>query len=231
MSGFDHIQKNIDEIRKEISSINSNVKLLGVTKTFSAEAVEAAVRAGLNEFGESKVQEAQSKIAYIRELHKAVSWHFIGHLQSNKAKKVVENFDVVESCDSAELIERIAKLSVEAGKTTQCLLEIKVSPEETKFGILPEEAPGVIDMVKSLSGVRICGLMTMAPFSDDPENARQYFKKARKLFDEIKSLNQGGNSSMETLSMGMSGDFKVAIEEGSTQVRIGTAIFGRRDYL
>ncbi len=231
MSGFDYIRKNIDEIRKEIDSINKNVKLLGVTKTFSVEAVEAAIECGLIEFGESKVQESESKVAAINNSHSGITWHFIGHLQGNKAGKVIENFSVIESCDSIELLERISRLSLGSGRVTRCLLEIKVSPEETKFGILPEEAPMVIDRVRRLGGIKIAGLMTMAPYSDNPENARPYFKKARTLFDSLKASSAGGNVSMDILSMGMSDDFKVAIDEGSTQVRIGTAIFGKRDYV
>jgi pyridoxal phosphate enzyme (YggS family) len=231
MNGFEHVRKNIEEIRGKIDAINTNVKLLGVTKTFSVEAVDAAIQAGIVEFGESKVQEAADKIDAINRLHKGIKWHFIGHLQSNKVRKVVEKFDVIESCDSAGLIEKISSVSLEAGRTTECLLEIKVSGEETKFGIAPEEALSVINRVKDLGGIRIKGIMTMAPYSDDQENARPYFRRAKELFDAIQSSNPGGNVSMEVLSMGMSDDFRVAIEEGSTQVRIGTAIFGRRDYL
>src|ERR1035437_2262044 len=231
MSGFDYIKKNIDEIRKEIYVINKNVKLLGVTKSFRKEAVEAAIQFGLNEFGESKIQEAETKIAGIKSSYSGILWHFIGHLQGNKVRKVVENFDVIESCDSAALMEKISAVSLEAGKIIQCLLEIKVSPEGTKSGILPEDAATVIDGVKYFKGIKVAGIMAMAPYSDNPENARPYFKRARKLFDDIKSSNPGGNVSMDILSMGMSGDYKAAMEEGSTQVRIGTAIFGRRNYI
>ena len=230
MNGFDYVNKNIEEIRGKIEAINKNVKLLGVTKTFSVEAVDSAVKAGLTEFGESKVQEAADKIDTINRMHKGIKWHFVGHLQSNKVRKVVEKFEVIESCDSAGLLEKISSVSLEAGRTTECLLEIKVSGEETKFGILPEDALSVIEKVKNLGGIRIKGIMTMAPYSDNPENARPYFKRAKELFDAIQSSNPGGNVTMEVLSMGMSDDFKPAIEEGSTQVRIGTAIFGRRDY-
>lgn len=231
MNEFDYIKLNIDRLRKEMDSINKNVKLLGVTKTVSRAAVEAAILCGLVEFGESKVQEAAEKIAEINALHEGLTWHFIGHLQSNKTKKVIENFGIIESCDSAELLGQISAQSINANRITQCLLEIKVSNEKTKFGILPEDAAAVIDRIKHLSGIKIAGFMAMAPYSDNPKDAGPYFKKARKLFDDVKLSNPGGNVSMEILSMGMSDDYKTAMEEGSTQIRIGTAIFGRRDYI
>ncbi|MEI7541668.1 MAG: YggS family pyridoxal phosphate-dependent enzyme [bacterium] len=229
MSDFDYIKNNIDKLRTEIDLINKNVKILAVTKTHSKQAVEAAINFGLNEFGESKLQEAQAKIIDISSSHSNILWHFIGHLQSNKTNKVIENFEVIESCDRIELIEQISLQSLSMGKVTTCLLEIKVSEEDTKFGIQPDNTFAIIEKVKHLGGIKINGLMTMAPYFDESEKARPYFKKVRKLFDTIKGQNPGGNVTMEILSMGMSDDYKIAIAEGSTQVRIGTAIFGKRD--
>jgi PLP dependent protein len=225
----DDIKRNIESVLSKIRAVNSSIKLLAVSKTFDKESVAAAVQAGLTEFGESKIQEAEEKIPAVNELFKNLKWHFIGHLQTNKVSKAITFFDCVQTIDSLRLAEKISQ-SAAGTKTVEALLEIKVSGEETKFGILPEEAGTVIDGIKKLQGISIKGLMTMAPYSDNPENARPYFKKAKALFDELKRTAAGGNVTMETLSMGMSGDYLVAIEEGSTMVRIGSAIFGKKNY-
>jgi pyridoxal phosphate enzyme (YggS family) len=225
----DDIKRNIEQVLSVIRGLNSRVKLLAVSKTFDRALVLAAIQAGLNEFGESKIQEAEEKIPAVNALHDNVKWHFIGHLQTNKTAKAVKLFDCIQSIDSLRLAEKVSAAAA-GGKPVEALLELKVSAEEAKFGILPDEARAVIEGIKKFPGIRIAGLMTMAPYSDDPESARLYFKKARALFDELKRNSQSGNVAMETLSMGMSGDYRVAIEEGSTMVRIGSGIFGKRSY-
>lgn len=224
----DDIKRNIQAILAGIKSVNNSVKLLAVSKTFDSAAVAAAIEAGLSEFGESKVQEAEIKIPAINALPGKIKWHLIGHLQTNKAPKAVKLFDCIQSIDSLRLAELVSSLA--AGKPVEALLEIKVSGEDSKYGILPGEAGAVLEGIKKLPGIKLKGLMAMAPYSDDPENARPYFRQAKALFDEMKRTTSGGNVSMETLSMGMSDDYIVAIEEGATMVRIGTAIFGRRNY-
>ena len=218
------MKKNVDEILKIINAMNSGVKLIGVTKTFPAGAVLAAYYAGLREFGESKFQEAAPKMAAVNEKVTGVKWHYIGHLQSNKAPKVAPVFDMVQSVDSIELAFKLNETAKKAGKRLDCLLELKVSGEDSKFGISPDRLAKVYEEAVGLEAVRIKGIMTMAPYSENAEEARPYFKKARQVFDSLKA----GNPDIEVLSMGMSGDYGVAIEEGSTMVRIGTAIFGRR---
>jgi pyridoxal phosphate enzyme (YggS family) len=225
----DDIKRNIEAISARIKAINSGVKLLAVSKTFDKDAVAAAIQAGLNEFGESKIQEAEEKIPAINALRGKIKWHFIGHLQTNKASKAVKLFSCIQSIDSLRLAEKVSSLAA-VGNPIEALLEIKVSDEDSKSGILPGEAGAVIEGIKKLPGIKVTGLMTMAPYSDNPENARPYFKKAKALFDGLKRTAAGGNVTMETLSMGMSGDYITAIEEGATMVRIGSAIFGERSY-
>jgi PLP dependent protein len=223
----DDIKRNIEAVLSEIRRLNSRVRLLAVSKTFGKELIMAAINAGLTEFGESKIQEAEEKIPAVNAMHgNAVKWHFIGHLQTNKAAKAVKLFDCIQSVDSMRLAEKIAGLGT-SERPIEALLELKVSGEDSKFGILPEEAGAVMQEMKKLPGIRIRGLMAMAPYSDNAEDARPYFKKARTVFDALKRAS-AGNVDMETLSMGMSDDYRVAIEEGSTMVRIGTAIFGNR---
>jgi PLP dependent protein len=225
----DDIKRNIEAISARIKAINSGVKLLAVSKTFDKAAVAAAIQAGLSEFGESKIQEAEEKIPAINALYGKIKWHFIGHLQTNKVSKAVKLFGCIQSIDSLRLAEKVSSLAA-AGEPIETLLEIKVSGEDSKSGILPGEACATVEGIKKLPGIKVTGLMAMAPYSDNPENARPYFKKAKALFDELKRTAAGGNVTMETLSMGMSGDYTVAIEEGATMVRIGTAIFGERSY-
>lgn len=225
----DDIKRNIEAITARIRAVNSGVKLLAVSKTFDKDAIFAAIESGLDEFGESKIQEAAGKIPAVNVLYKNIKWHFIGHLQTNKASKTVELFDCIQSLDSLRLAEKVSSLAL-AGNPVETLLEIKVSGEDSKFGILLEEADAVVRAVKKLPGIRVTGLMAMAPYSADPENARPYFRAAKALFDGLKRHSAGGNVTMDTLSMGMSDDYVVAIEEGATMVRIGTGIFGRRNY-
>jgi PLP dependent protein len=223
------VQQRIEAACARAGREPGSVTLVAVTKTQPPEVVCTAAALGLSLFGESKVQEAGEKIPAINALHGKIKWHFIGHLQTNKASKAVKLFSCIQSIDSLRLAEKVSSLAA-AGKPIEALLEIKVSDEDSKSGILPGEAGALIEGIKKLPGIKVTGLMTMAPYSDNPESARPYFKKAKSLFDELKRTAPGGNVTMETLSMGMSGDYIVAIEEGATMVRIGSAIFGERSY-
>jgi pyridoxal phosphate enzyme (YggS family) len=227
LDNFDHVKKNIEEVRKSINAVNSSVILLGVTKTFPAGAVLAAAAEGITQFGESKLQEAAEKIGVVSGEKQGLKWHFIGHLQTNKAGKVSRLFDCIQSLDSVKLAEKINEQLTADGKTIDVLLELKVSEEESKFGISPDAAAEALEMMKVFTNIHVRGLMTMAPYSDNPENARPYFKRARQVFDSLKKYAPGA-SAMEVLSMGMSDDYITAMEEGSTMVRIGTGIFGKR---
>ena len=201
----------------------SSVQLIAVSKTYEAEAIRAASECGLRVFGESKVQEAKAKIPLCPG---NLTWHMIGHLQRNKVGLAVELFDRIHSVDSQRLLEAVDHASSEAGKTMPVLLEVNVSGEASKFGLPPEDVPAVLTAANGLNHVTVVGLMTMPPFTDEPEKARAHFRKLRELRDQWRDELGFG---LEELSMGMSHDFEVAIEEGATWVRVGTAIFGERE--
>ncbi|MHB9156164.1 MAG: YggS family pyridoxal phosphate-dependent enzyme [Endomicrobiales bacterium] len=230
-----NIAKNIQIIKEKVwdvcvrvSRCNCDITTMAVTKTVPAELVKEALDAGITDIGESKIQEAQNKFLLLPEELAKVKKHLIGHLQTNKVKRAVELFDVIQSVDSQRLAQEIHQQAQKLGKVQECLLELKVSGEDSKFGFLPDELEASLKKMAALSHIRICGLMTMAPYAGDPEKARPYFKRAKKIFDDINA--GGGTPRMTVLSMGMSGDFEVAIEEGSTMLRLGSAIFGEREY-
>ena len=198
------------------------VRLVAVSKTMGPEQVREAAEQGLALFGENKVQEAAAKIP---ECPGRLSWHMIGHLQRNKAALAVELFDMIHSVDSLRLLEAVDRASDEAGKIMPVLIEVNVSGERSKFGAPPEVAPELLAAADRLHHVQILGLMTLAPFFEDGERARPFFRRLRELRDQWRA--ESGRP-LEELSMGMTGDFDVAIEEGATYVRVGTALFGSR---
>jgi PLP dependent protein len=199
----------------------SEIELLAVSKTQPVEAIQDAMRAGVTAFGENKVQEARGKI---ESLGRGV-WHLIGHLQSNKAKDAVRLFDSIDSVDRTELAEEINSRAETFGKTQNVLLQVNIAGESTKFGCAPESARALAEAINALPRLCLRGLMTVPPFSPEPEKSRAYFAGLRELRDQIET---DSGFKLPVLSMGMSGDFDVAIEEGSTCVRIGTALFGER---
>lgn len=200
-----------------------SITLVAVTKTIDAEIVSQALDLGVKDIGESRIQEAAAKFEALSGSLTGVRKHLIGHLQSNKAKKAVELFDLIQSVDTIELAKEINKFALQNGKVQDCLLEIKVSPEDSKFGFSPDNAAGFMADAEKLSNVRVCGIMAMAPYFEDVEKSRPFFKKAKETFEAIRSLNKYPFFSI--LSMGMSNDFVTAIEEGATMVRVGSAIF------
>jgi pyridoxal phosphate enzyme (YggS family) len=229
------IADNVAEIRERITRAATRVgrdpnsiTLMAVSKTVEPERIKEAYDAGLSVFGENRVQEFEGKSAALSEL-KDAGWHVIGHLQSNKAKKAAELFHAVDSVDSLRLAEKLNQAAAEAHKKLEVLIEIKVGQEESKAGI-PLDSPeleSILAAAPKLESLQIRGLMTVPPFTEDPEGARPYFRLLRDLRDKI-AARKLPNVEMDTLSMGMSHDFEVAIEEGSTCVRVGTAIFGAR---
>lgn len=200
------------------------IRLVAVSKTKPSTMIEEAAAAGQNIFGENYVQELATKAAEVRS---AVEWHFIGHLQSNKVKYIAGLASMIHSVDRFSLAEEIDRQWAKTGKVCDILIQVNISGEGTKSGTTSDEAVNLVRQVSNLKSLHICGLMTMPPFFDDPEGARPYFSGLRSLSEKIDSLNIP-NVSMKELSMGMSGDFEVAIEEGATLVRIGSAIFGGR---
>ena len=203
-----------------------DIKLIAVTKGVSPGRIMEAVNAGQRIFGESRVQEADKKISNLKSQisDTEIEWHMIGHLQRNKAKEAVRLFDLIHSIDSLRLMEALNKEAGRAGKAQRVLVEVKLSTEEAKHGIEKDELMALIKAGEGMENIKIDGLMTIPPYSDKPEDARPYYGELRELRD---SLDKDGYSLPE-LSMGMTADFEVAIEEGSTMVRIGTAIFEER---
>ena len=197
------------------------IELVAVSKTQTVAAIQEAMRAGVMCFGENKVQEARGKID---ELGRG-TWHLIGHLQSNKAKDAVRLFDSIDSVDRAELAQEINNRANALGKTQNVLLQVNVAGESTKFGCAPGIARALAEEINALPRLNLTGLMTIAPFSPEPEKSRPHFAALRKLRDQIEADT---GLQLPVLSMGMSGDFAIAIEEGATSVRIGTALFGER---
>jgi len=222
------ISENLSDIRGRISAAAARsdrgadeIKLVAVSKTHPAETLREAIAAGVSVFGENKVQEAEGKIAEIG--HAAVEWHLIGHLQSNKARKAVQLFDFIHSVDSVDLARRLERICGDEGRESiSVLVQVDLAREATKSGVPESELPELVELTRGCRHLKLEGLMVLPPFFDDPEVTRPFFRRLRELRDE---LIPGGH-----LSMGMSHDFEVAIEEGATIVRVGTAIFGERSY-
>lgn len=206
------------------------VKLVAVTKTIDIDRIIEAINAGLRVFGENRVQEAQKKISDLKSQipDSRIEWHLIGHLQKNKTKYAVQLFDLIHSVDSIGLADELDRQAKRLDKVQRILIQVKLSEEERKHGIPEEGLVSLIEKIKDLNNLRLEGLMTMPPYLDDPEMVRPYFSRLREIKDRINSL-QILPHPLKELSMGMSHDFEVAIEEGATMVRIGTAIFGERD--
>ncbi len=206
----------------------AEVRLVAVTKTVEAGDIREAVEAGLRIFGESRIQEAQRKIEELSALFpgSTLQWHLIGHLQKNKAKHAVPLFDLIHSIDSPELAREVSRQAEKNDKIQRILVQVKISEEETKHGVSEEGLMPLLREIDRLPGLRLEGLMTIPPFFDDPEEARPLFRRLR----EIRDGAEREGFPLPELSMGMSHDFEVAIEEGATLVRIGTALFGERRY-
>jgi PLP dependent protein len=240
--------ENLAEIRERIAAAAAHcgrradeITLVAVSKTFPAEAIQGAYDLGVRHFGENRVQEFESKE---RELAcSEASWHLIGHLQGNKARRAAQLFHRIDSVDSVALAQKLDRLMSEIpdaaaepaspapgnAKRLDVLIEVRLSDEATKSGVAEAELPAVVEALAGFSSLRLCGLMTIPPYFEDPENARPYFRRLRALRDDLwKGLQTGSAEPTGTLSMGMSHDFEVAIEEGATEIRIGTALFGKR---
>ncbi len=226
------ISDAIDTVRRRISGAceragrdPASVTVVAVTKTFPAEVVREAVRAGVMDIGENYVQELLGKR---EQLHDAqIRWHFIGHLQTNKVRQIAGWIRCIHAVDSHRLAAEINTQARKQGRIIDILIEVNTTGEASKFGVRPEETIALVRSLAGLENVRVAGLMTIGPFLPDPEGSRPMFQTLRQLRDEAAQLHQS-NAPMEHLSMGMTGDFEVAIEEGATMVRIGTALFGSR---
>jgi PLP dependent protein len=229
----DAIAANIAGIRERIGTAAlaagrqpADVTLLAVSKTFGADHVRAAYAAGQRDFGENKVQEGLQKIGETAELE--IRWHLIGHLQSNKAKKAAPAFAAIHAIESVDLLRRVDAAAADAGAAPDLFIQVDLAGESTKFGAPEADVPAIAHAAAQCRAARLRGLMLLPPWSDDPEQARPYFRRLRELRDRLVAdgIDRTG---LRDLSMGMSHDFEVAIQEGATLVRVGTAIFGKRN--
>jgi len=226
------IRQNIIDIKQEIAEIcdraNRNpddILLLGVTKTVEPQRINEAIAEGITDIGENRVQEILNKYESVDPVH----WHLIGHLQTNKVKYIVDKVKMIHSLDSIRLAEEINKRAKQHQVLMDVLVQINVAKEDTKFGLYVDELDDFIKKVQEFENINIKGLMTIAPFEENPEKVRPYFRTLKSIFERIKAKKLE-RVDMQYLSMGMSNDFKIAIEEGANIIRIGTAIFGKRNY-
>lgn len=217
------VKERIEEAAKRSGRESSSVKLLAATKSVPAPVLKEAISLGLDLFGENYIQEARKKI---EEIGRAVSWHFIGRLQTNKAKYAVRLFDLIHSLDNEDLALELNRRASAIPKIIPVLVEVNLSGETVKGGIAPSEIRSFLERIAGLSSISIRGFMTMPPYFDDPEKVRPYFRKLKKIRGEMQTAFP--DMSLSELSMGMTGDFEVAIEEGATMIRVGTALFGSR---
>lgn len=220
------VERRINEACLRSGRDINDVTLIAVSKTKPVSDISQVISAGIKDFGENKVQELTSKYEVLPE---DLRWHMIGHLQTNKVKYLIGKVVLIHSVDSLKLAEQIEKESAKAGLVSDILIEVNVAMEDTKFGITCEDTIALVKEISLLPHVRIKGLMTIAPYTDEPEENRIYFRKLKQLAVDISAKNID-NVDMVHLSMGMTGDYEVAVEEGATLVRVGTGIFGERDY-
>lgn len=223
---FRQVEENIRRACGRAGRDPGDVTLIAVSKTKPVELLREAYDLGTRVFGENKVQEIVEKY---EALPKDIHWHMIGHLQRNKVKYIIDKVDLIHSVDSVRLAETIEKEAAKHDLTANILLEVNVAEEESKFGLKVEEVDQVVDEIAKFSHIKVCGLMTIAPFVENPEENRPYFRRLRNLSVDIGGKNVD-NVTMSILSMGMTNDYEVAVEEGATMVRVGTGLFGARDY-
>jgi pyridoxal phosphate enzyme (YggS family) len=218
------VRARIDAAARSAGREPAAVRLVAVSKTFPLDAVRDAYAAGQRDFGENRVQEALQKMADSPDL--SIRWHLLGHLQTNKARKTA-GFAMIQSVDSVELLEKLERAATESGHAPELLIQVDLGEELTKFGASVEDVPRLFEVAAACTAVRVVGLMTLPPLPDNPEDARPWFRRLRELRDGWRASGVP-ESMLRELSMGMSGDFEVAVQEGATIVRVGTAIFGSR---
>lgn len=228
---FEYLDEQIRVVKKDIATVcekigkpKESITLLGVTKTYEADVINASIDYGIQNIAENKVQEIIRKFDDVKT---GVKWHLIGHLQTNKVKYIIDKVDLIHSVDSFKLAQEISNRAEKIGKVQDVLIQVNVADETQKFGISPDELAPLLKQIEQLTHVRVCGLMNIAPFVDDPELLRSDFKVMKKLYDGLEDYNYN-NVKPIYLSMGMSGDYEVALEEGSNMLRIGTKIYGKR---
>ncbi|HSS22346.1 MAG TPA: YggS family pyridoxal phosphate-dependent enzyme [Pyrinomonadaceae bacterium] len=223
---FEDVRRRIDQAAERAGRASTDVRLIAISKTHPTSVLREGLTAGVTDFGENRVQEASPKI---EELGRdAARWHLVGHLQTNKASRAVKLFDYIHSLDSVELAQKLERLcETQERNQLSVLIQIDFGKEETKTGLDPKKLPELLATIKECKHLQLAGLMTLPPYFENPDCARPFFKTLRQLRDELKAKGNFGDDRGE-LSMGMSHDFEIAIEEGATMVRVGTAIFGER---
>ena len=219
------VRSRITAAARSVGRDPASVRLIAVSKTFPLDLVRNAYAAGQRDFGENRVQEALDKIQDARDLD--IRWHLLGHLQTNKAKRAASAFAAIHSVDGLELLRKLDAAAASDGTTPRLLIQVDLAGEETKFGVRPADVPPLFEAAVSLRAARVVGLMTLPPIPENPEDARPWFVQLRRLRDDWAASGVPPDM-LQELSMGMSGDFEVAVQEGATMVRVGTAIFGRR---
>lgn len=224
---IDDITKKIENTCKKIGRNPKDITVIAVSKTVESERAKEAVKAGINNLGENRVQELIKKYDELSDLE--VKWHMIGHLQKNKVKYIIDKTVLIHSVESLSLAEEINKRAEKNNFVANVLIELNIGEEESKFGINEENVYDFITSMEQFENIRVLGLMTVAPFCENPEDVRWVFKKMKNIYDKISTMNLR-NTEMNYLSMGMTNDYEIAIEEGSNIIRIGTAIFGARKY-
>ena len=228
---YNYLKNQIDEVKKDIASTceqlnmeSDHVLLVAVTKTYEADVINASIAFGITDIAENRVQEILRKYD---DVTKGVRWHLIGHLQTNKVKYIIDKVDLIHSVDSLNLAEEISLRAGKSDKIQDVLIQINVADETQKFGIAPHQFDELLEGISKLPNIRVCGLMNIAPLVEDPSLLREDFKCMKDLFNKIKNCTYS-NVEAKYLSMGMSNDYKIAIEEGSNMIRIGTKIYGKR---
>lgn len=217
------IRRNLEQVR---STLKDDVILVAVTKTHSYNEINEAIECGVTDIGENKVQEILDKYEHV----KPVRWHMIGHLQTNKVRHIIDKVDLIHSVDSMKLAREIDRRAGEHGRIMDILVQVNPAEEESKFGVSCDEADRlVMDILSECDNIRVRGLMSVAPYAENPEDVRKYFAEVKKIYDRLGKVEHE-NLELSWLSMGMSNDYQVAMEEGSNMVRVGSAIFGRRTY-
>lgn len=225
-NNFEDVEEKIQAACSRAGRKREEVTLIAVSKTKPVSLLQEAYDLGTRIFGENKVQEILDKYDVLPE---DISWHMIGHLQRNKVKYIIDKVTLIHSVDSLRLAETIEKEAAKKGITIDILIEVNVAGEDTKFGVMPEDAEELVLQISKLPHIRVRGLMTIAPFVENPEENRRHFQRLRNLAVDI-GENKSDNVTMSVLSMGMTNDYEIAIEEGATMVRVGTGLFGARDY-
>jgi pyridoxal phosphate enzyme (YggS family) len=221
---WDRLWERINEVCHHSGRSPEEITVVAVAKTIPVEVVKEAVDSGITEIGENRVQEARGKFDVIGD---RARWHLVGHLQTNKVKAALEIFELIHSLDSLKLAKEISSRAESKNKSARVLLQVKTTAEESKFGLEASEVSGFIEQIASLPQLQVQGLMTIGPFTDDDTLIRQSFRQLKRLFEELKAASLP-NVEMEILSMGMSGDYEIALQEGANMLRIGTSIFGPR---